>query len=103
MTDQRQYSEDSAPMLVPTDNNTESERPAADQLAELTAKATAEYAVKHYKEAAELYSQATELQAEINGEMAIENADLLYAYGKCLFFLAQQTSSVLEGTAASAQ
>lgn len=74
-----------------------------DQLADLTAKATAEYAVKHYKEAAELYSQATELQAEINGEMAPENADLLYSYGKCLFFLAQQTSNVLGGTAASAQ
>lgn len=74
-----------------------------DRLAHLTAKATAEYAVKHYNEAAELYSQATELQAELNGDMAIENADLLYAYGKCLFFLAQQTSSVLGGTAASAQ
>ncbi|KIW93301.1 uncharacterized protein Z519_05906 [Cladophialophora bantiana CBS 173.52] len=74
-----------------------------EQLADLTAKATAAYAVKHYSEAAELYSQATELQAELNGEMALENADLLYSYGKCLFFLAQQTSSVLGGTAASAQ
>jgi HAT1-interacting factor 1 len=74
-----------------------------DRLANLTAKATAEYAVKHYNEAAELYSQATEIQAELNGDMAVENADLLYAYGKCLFFLAQQTSSVLGGTAASAQ
>lgn len=74
-----------------------------ERLADLTAKATAEYAVKHYKEAAEFYSQATELQAEVNGEMAPENADLLYSYGKCLFFLAQQTSNVLGGTAASAQ
>ncbi|ETI20419.1 hypothetical protein G647_08454 [Cladophialophora carrionii CBS 160.54] len=73
------------------------------QLTELIAQAAAEYAVKHYSEAAELYSQATELQAELNGEMAIENADLYYSYGKCLFFLAQQTSSVLGGTAASAQ
>jgi HAT1-interacting factor 1 len=73
------------------------------QLTELIAKATAEYAVKHYSEAAELYSQATELQTELNGEMALENADLYFSYGKCLFYLAQQTSSVLGGTAASAQ
>lgn len=84
-----------------------SELPAAtppqDQLADLVAKATAQYAVKHYSEAAELYSRAAELQAELNGEMAPENADLLYSYGKCLYFLAQQTSSVLGGTAATAQ
>lgn len=74
-----------------------------EQLADLIAKATAEYAVKHYSEAAEFYSQAAEIQDELNGEMAPENADLLYSYGKCLYFLAQQTSSVLGGTAASAQ
>jgi HAT1-interacting factor 1 len=77
--------------------------PPQDQLAHLTARATAEYAVKHYSEAAELYSQASEIQAELNGDMAVENADLLFAYGKCLFFLAQQTSSVLGGTAAAGQ
>ncbi|KAJ9602999.1 hypothetical protein H2200_012294 [Cladophialophora chaetospira] len=81
----------------------ESDADKRTTLTELIAKASAEYAVKHYSEAAELYSQATELQAELNGEMAIENADLYYSYGKCLFFLAQQTSSVLGGTAASAQ
>ncbi|EXJ90772.1 hypothetical protein A1O1_03876 [Capronia coronata CBS 617.96] len=74
-----------------------------EQLADLVAKATAEYALKHYQEAAELYSQASELQAELNGEMALENADLYYSYGKCLFYVAQQTSNVLGGTAASAQ
>lgn len=95
-------------------NNHEAEQPQAtseppaemsaqEQLADLVAKATAEYAVKHYSEASELFSQAAELQTEINGEMAPENADLLYSYGKCLYFLAQQTSSVLGGTAASAQ
>jgi HAT1-interacting factor 1 len=77
--------------------------PPQEQLAHLTARATAEYAVKHYSEAAELYSQASEIQAELNGDMAVENADLLFAYGKCLFFLAQQTSSVLGGTAAAGQ
>ncbi|KAL6248001.1 hypothetical protein RBB50_005349 [Rhinocladiella similis] len=90
-----------APVPPPTDEA--SNLSPQEQLADLTAKATAEYAVKHFSEAAELYSQATELQAEINGEMALDNADLLYSYGKCLFFLGQQTSSVLGGTAASAQ
>lgn len=97
---------EAADQTIPTATNanqpTESSSPQ-DQLAELVAKATAEYAVKHYSEAAEFYSQAAELQDEINGEMALENADLLYSYGKCLYFLAQQTSSVLGGTAASAQ
>ncbi|EXJ82687.1 hypothetical protein A1O3_06501 [Capronia epimyces CBS 606.96] len=74
-----------------------------ERLAGLVAKATAEYAVKHYSEAAELYSEASELQAEVNGELALENADLYYSYGKCLYFVAQQTSSVLGGTVASAQ
>ncbi|OAL25861.1 hypothetical protein AYO20_10323 [Fonsecaea nubica] len=92
-------------MAATTDETAQSnpEPTQQEQLADLIAKATAEYAVKHYPEAAELYSQATELQAELNGEMALENADLLYSYGKCLFYLAQQTSSVLGGTAASAQ
>ena len=86
-----------------SDNANIDDMPPQDRLADLTARATAEYALKHYKDAAELYSQATEVQAELNGDLAVENADILYAYGKCLFFLAQQTSTVLGGTAASAQ
>ena len=74
-----------------------------EELSDYIARATALYAVKKYEEAAELYSQATELQAELNGEMSEDNADLLYAYGRCLFHLAQKTSTVLGGTAASAQ
>lgn len=89
--------------VAPPTADEESNPSSQEELAELIAKATAEYAVKHYSEAAELYSQATEIQAELNGEMAIENADLLYSYGRCLYFLAQQTSSVLGGTAASTQ
>jgi HAT1-interacting factor 1 len=88
---------------IAANSDSPAETSAQDQLADLVAKATAEYAVKHYSEAAELFSQAAELQTELNGEMAPENADLLYSYGKCLYFLAQQTSSVLGGTAASAQ
>src|SRR5947199_10557636 len=74
-----------------------------DQLADLIARATAAYAIKDYSPAAELYSQATELQAEMNGEMAVENADLLDSYGKCLYFVAVSKSDVPGGTAAGAK
>lgn len=82
-----------------------SEAPASlrERLVDLTARATALNAVKKYEDAAELYAEAAEVQAEINGEMAVENADILFAYGKCLFFVAQKTSTVLGGTAAGAQ
>ena len=65
------------------------------QLKDLTAQATAKYAVKDYDAAAELYSMATELQAEINGEMSAQNADLLYFYGRCLYHVAVSNSDVL--------
>jgi HAT1-interacting factor 1 len=74
-----------------------------DRLASLIAQATAKYAIKDYLPAAEFYSQATELQAELNGEMAVENADLLYSYGKCLYFVAVKNSDVLGGEAAGAK
>ena len=62
---------------------------------DLTAQATAKYAVKDYAAAAELYSRATEMQAAINGEMSPRNADLLYAYGRCLYHVAVSNSDVL--------
>ncbi|CAF9935967.1 MAG: hypothetical protein ALECFALPRED_006648 [Alectoria fallacina] len=65
------------------------------QLRNLTAQATLKYSVKDYNAAAELYSQATELQAEINGELSSGNADLLYAYGRCLYHVAVKNSDVL--------
>jgi HAT1-interacting factor 1 len=74
-----------------------------DRLASLIAQATAKYAIKDYIPAADCYSQATELQAELNGEMAKENADLLYSYGKCLYFVAVKNSDVLGGEAAGAK
>ncbi|KAK5946034.1 hypothetical protein PMZ80_000173 [Knufia obscura] len=85
-----------------TTDQTQNESPE-ERLADLIARATSLYAVKKYEEAAELYSEATEVQAEIRGEMAEENADLLFSYGRCLFYVAQKTSTVLGGTAASAQ
>ena len=75
-------------------NFTIDDSPAAP-LDDLTAQATARYAIKDYDAAAELYSRATELQAKINGEMSPNNADLLYAYGRCLYHVAVSNSDVL--------
>ena len=72
-----------------------SEAPDGSRLEDLKAQATAKYAVKDYKSAAELYSRATELQADINGEMSPKNANLLYFYGRCLYQLAVSNSDVL--------
>ena len=65
------------------------------RLDNLAAQATAKYAVKDYSAAAELYSRATELQAKLYGEMSSQNADLLYAYGRCLYHVAVSNSDVL--------
>lgn len=65
------------------------------QLEAFTAEATLKYSIKNYDAAAELYSQATELQAQINGEMSPLNADLLYAYGRCLYHVGLRNSDVL--------
>jgi len=87
---------------------TESEQPATTsqpvetksqetraQLDDLISRAAAKDASKDHNAASELYSQATELQAELNGELSPENADLLYAYGKSLYNVAVSKSDVL--------
>ena len=96
---------DATATAVPAPHSTAPLPPISDQdrLASLVAQATAKYAIKDYLPAAEYYSQATELQAELNGEMAVENADLLYSYGKCLYFVAVKNSDVLGGEAAGAK
>ena len=73
----------------------------SESLESLLAQATAHYAQKNYKTAAELYSRATELQAEANGEMSTQNADLLYLYGRCLYHVAVEKSDVLGSKVAS--
>ena len=67
----------------------------ANRLHNLIAQATHHYSKKDYDTAVELYADATELQAEINGEMSPSNADLLYAYGRCLYHVAVKNSDVL--------
>ncbi|SLM35238.1 Tetratricopeptide-like helical domain [Lasallia pustulata] len=75
---------------IVTENNDSKAR-----LQDLIAQATLKYSVKDYSAAAELYSQATELKVELNGEMSPENADLLYQYGRCLYHAAVRNSDVL--------
>ncbi|KAH7026199.1 uncharacterized protein B0I36DRAFT_330086 [Microdochium trichocladiopsis] len=70
-------------------------------LADLTAKANAFYAQKKYEDATELFAQAAEMQAEFNGEMSPENANVLFLYGRSLFRVGQSKSDVLGGKAAT--
>ncbi|KAK4065178.1 uncharacterized protein Triagg1_8617 [Trichoderma aggressivum f. europaeum] len=68
-------------------------------LADLSAKGTALYAHKKYEAAADVFSRASILQAEINGELAPENAEILFHYGRSLFKVGQSKSDVLGGSA----
>lgn len=69
-------------------------------LADLCAKAAMLYSqLKNYEEAAEVYARAAEMQAEINGEMDPENAEILFLYGRALFKVGQSKSDVLGGKA----
>ncbi|KAF2457472.1 hypothetical protein BDY21DRAFT_285475 [Lineolata rhizophorae] len=70
------------------------------RLVELTAAANKQYSLKNYNAAADMFSEATELQAELNGEMAAANAELLYQYGRCLYHVAVSKSDVLGGKVA---
>ncbi|KAJ6260573.1 hypothetical protein Dda_4799 [Drechslerella dactyloides] len=70
------------------------------QLEALTAEAAVEYTHKRYSKAAELYAEAAELQASINGEDSPLNADLLYLYGRALYNCGLERSDVL-GTGVS--
>lgn len=70
-------------------------------LADLTAKANALYVQKKYDDATELFAQAAEMQAEFNGEMSPENANVLFLYGRSLFRVGQSKSDVLGGKAAN--
>ncbi|KAF2257691.1 hypothetical protein CC78DRAFT_538339 [Lojkania enalia] len=71
-----------------------------EKVDELAKAAALQYSLKNFADAAELYSKASEIQGELNGEMAPENADLLYYYGRALFKVAIATSDVLGGKVA---
>lgn len=68
-------------------------------LADLCAKGTAQYAHKNYEEASDCFARASELQAELNGEMSPDNAEILFLYGRALFKVGQSKSDVLGGRA----
>lgn len=72
-------------------------------LADLSAKGKALYTRRQYEDAAEIFSKASILQAELNGETAPENAEILFHYGRSLFKVGQSKSDVLGGTAATAE
>lgn len=86
------------PVSLPPMDSEEREKSVKVSLADLAAKASALYLQKNYEEAAEVYAQASEMQAELNGEMSPENADILFLYGRSLFKVGQAKSDVL-GTA----
>lgn len=69
--------------------------PTKEKLDELVKSAGLQYSLKNFAGAAELYSKATEIQGQLNGEMAPENAELLYYYGRALYKVAIATSDVL--------
>ncbi|KAH8589420.1 hypothetical protein B0O99DRAFT_599873 [Bisporella sp. PMI_857] len=73
--------------------------PASDpvSLADLCAKATSYFARRNYEAAADLYAQASELQAKLRGETDPQNADVLFLYGRSLFEVGKSKSDVLGG------
>lgn len=85
--------------LVAAINDDQDEKTQRVTLADLSAKGTTLYAHKNYEEAAEIFSHASVLQAEINGETAPENAEILFHYGRSLFKVGQSKSDVLGGSA----
>jgi HAT1-interacting factor 1 len=82
--------------LIANDQDPNSKRVT---LADLSAKGAALYAHRNYEEAAEVFSRASILQAELNGETSPENAEILFHYGRSLFKVGQSKSDVLGGTA----
>ena len=90
-------------MAASNSNDTANPAQLITKLDSLKASATKEYALKNYIAAAEHYSEAAEVQDELNGEMSPNNADLLYQYGRCLYHVAVSRSDVLGGRVASAE
>jgi HAT1-interacting factor 1 len=94
-------SQDTENIAAPAPAEGDAPKGDAAQLTKLTNEASLQYSLKNYNEAAELYSTATELQSELSGEMALENAELLFLYGRCLYKVAVSKSDVLGGQLAT--
>ncbi|KXJ91084.1 hypothetical protein Micbo1qcDRAFT_69334 [Microdochium bolleyi] len=89
------------PVSLPPLDDEGREKSIMVSLADLVAKANAFYAQQKYEDATELFAQAAEMQAEFNGEMSPENANVLFLYGRSLFRVGQSKSDVLGGKAAT--
>jgi HAT1-interacting factor 1 len=66
-----------------------------EKLEELSSAAALQYSLKNFSAAAESYAYASEIQAELNGDMAPENAELLFYYGRALYKVAMSKTDVL--------
>lgn len=82
------------PIAESTAPSTEAPR-TREKLDELEKAAALQYSLKNFVAASDLYADAVELQAELNGEMAPENAELLFYYGRALYKVAIARSDVL--------
>jgi HAT1-interacting factor 1 len=71
-----------------------------EKLEEMASAAALQYELKNFAKAAELYATASEIQATLNGELAPENAQLLFLYGRALYKVAVSKSDVLGGNVA---
>ncbi|KAH8726370.1 hypothetical protein GQ44DRAFT_705547 [Phaeosphaeriaceae sp. PMI808] len=66
-----------------------------EKLEELITAASIHYSTKNFPAAADNYADAVEIQAELNGELSPENAELLFYYGRALYKVAVAKSDVL--------
>ncbi|KAF2012010.1 hypothetical protein BU24DRAFT_375360 [Aaosphaeria arxii CBS 175.79] len=72
-----------------------------EKVQELQQAAALQYSLKNFGAASDLYADAVEIQAELNGEMAPDNAELLFYYGRALYKVAISKSDVLGSKVAS--
>ncbi|KAK2735632.1 hypothetical protein FQN57_001178 [Myotisia sp. PD_48] len=86
-----------APQSNPPAASLQNDSELKRRIEQLVKFAAAKEATKDYSDAADLYSQASELQSQLYGDMALENADVLYSYGKCLYHVGVERSDVLGG------
>jgi HAT1-interacting factor 1 len=86
---------DSATKPLATVTETDDIPKTKEKLSELSQVASIHYSTKNFSAAAESYANAVEIQAELNGEMAPENAELLFYYGRALYKVAVAKSDVL--------
>jgi HAT1-interacting factor 1 len=86
---------DPATQILAAVNENEELPKTKEKLDELAQAASIHYSTKNFPAAADNYADAVEIQAELNGEMAPENAELLFYYGRALYKVAVAKSDVL--------